>query len=59
MAVIAAPLLVIALVIASCGGGGGDTLKGKREVAIAFVGAKTGANQVFGLNFRDGARLAI
>lgn len=58
--VLGAPLLVIALVVASCGGGGGrDTLKGKREVAIAFVGAKTGANQTFGLNFRDGARLAI
>jgi branched-chain amino acid transport system substrate-binding protein len=59
MAVLAAPLFVIALVAASCGGGGQDSLKGKREVAIAFVGAKTGANQVFGLNFRDGARLAI
>ncbi|HSH61541.1 MAG TPA: branched-chain amino acid ABC transporter substrate-binding protein [Acidimicrobiales bacterium] len=57
--VLGAALLVIALIAASCGGGGQNSLKDKREVAIAFVGAKTGANQTFGLNFRDGARLAI
>lgn len=59
MAVLGALLFVIALMAASCGGGGESGLKGKREVAIAFVGARTGANQTFGLNFRDGARLAI
>jgi len=59
MTVLGAALLVIALIAASCGGGGQDGLKGKREVAIAFFGATTGANQTFGLNFRDGARLAI
>ncbi|MDP8975935.1 MAG: branched-chain amino acid ABC transporter substrate-binding protein [Actinomycetota bacterium] len=57
--VLGAPLLVVALVAASCGGGGQDTLRGQRELAIAFVGAKTGTHQTFGLNFRDGARLAI
>jgi branched-chain amino acid transport system substrate-binding protein len=52
-------VFAVALLAVACGGGGQNGLKGKREVAIAFVGAKTGPNQTFGLNFRDGARLAI
>lgn len=56
---VAAMLLVVALGAASCGGAGERGLKGKREVAIAFVGAKTGGSATQGLNFREGARLAI
>lgn len=47
------------LVAAACGGGSGQGLRGRREVAIAFVGAKTGSNAELGLNMRDGIRLAI
>ncbi|MDQ3678946.1 MAG: branched-chain amino acid ABC transporter substrate-binding protein [Actinomycetota bacterium] len=56
----AAVLLVLALVAAACGGDDDDAAPGdKREVAIAFVGAKTGDNANLGLNIRDGAKLAI
>lgn len=51
--------LAVTLAAASCGGGSERGLKGKREVAIAFVGAKTGASAAAGLDFRDGVRLAV
>ncbi|MDQ3575811.1 MAG: branched-chain amino acid ABC transporter substrate-binding protein, partial [Actinomycetota bacterium] len=55
-----AVLLVLALVAAACGGDDDEAAPGdKREVAIAFVGAKTGDNANLGLNIRDGAKLAV
>ena len=57
-------VIVAGVVLAACGGDdegdvGGGQSGGKREVTIAFVGAKTGDNANLGLNIRDGAKLAI
>ncbi len=56
-------LLVAGVMLAACGGGDEDggtgQPGGKREVSIAFVGAKTGDNANLGLNIRDGAKLAV
>lgn len=55
-------LLVATMVMAACGSDDDkDTgnAGGKRELTIAFVGAKTGDSANLGLNIRDGVKLAV
>ncbi|MGH9188498.1 MAG: branched-chain amino acid ABC transporter substrate-binding protein [Acidimicrobiales bacterium] len=55
-------LVVLALVLAACGGDGGsgdEDATGGKTVTLAFVGALTGDNANLGINARDGAKLAV
>ncbi len=56
---VTALLLASVLLMAACGDDEEAGPEGKREVSIAFVGAKTGDNANLGLNIRDGANLAV
>ena len=53
-----AVLLAASLVMAACGDDEEAGPQGK-EVALAFVGAKTGEAANLGTNIRDGAKLAV
>jgi len=54
-------VLVASMVLAACGGDDEDSGQpaGKREVTIAFVGAKTGDSANLGQNIRNGVKLAV